>query len=154
MLNTLNAPSSYSNIAKRRLAKAGAPAGGKGEHDDPPRVLLVEDTPDVRKLIKFILEDTGMQVTALGDGQSASEMIDNWPAPDLVVMDRMLPFISGDDLIKRIRSDETWAEVPVIVVSAKARGDQVAESLMEGADDYVTKPFNPSHLIEVVGRYI
>lgn len=154
MIDALNSPNSYSRIAKRRLAKAINRSTDGTDGDQPKRVLVVEDTPDIRKLIKFILEDTGMQVTTLGDGLSASEMIANWPAPDLVVMDRMLPYMSGDALIQRIREDATWANVPVVVVSAKARGDEVAECLMEGADDYVTKPFSPSHFIEVVGRYV
>lgn len=154
MLASLESPIGYSEIERRRLSSALRSKRKRSDTDQPARVLVVEDTPDVRKLMKLILEGTGVQVTALGDGQSASEMIENWPAPDLVVMDRMLPFMSGDLLLQRIREDETWCDVPVVVVSAKARGEEVTESMTYGATEYVTKPFNTKHFVEVIGRYV
>ncbi len=154
MLGTLESPRGYSAIERRRLESALKRKRNRADSDQPARVLVVEDTPDVRKLMKFILEGSGVQVTTLGDGQSASEMIENWPAPDLVVMDRMLPYMSGDDLLQRIREDETWCDVSVVVVSAKASGDEVSESMAFGANEYVTKPFNSKHFVEVVGRYV
>ncbi|MFK7963032.1 MAG: response regulator [Burkholderiaceae bacterium] len=157
MVETLESPNVMPEIQKRRLAAAArykkAPPvrekrGGTGE------VLVVEDTPDIRRLMKIVLETFGMQVTMLGDGQSAADMIDMNQAPDLVIMDRMLPYVSGDKLIEKIRADQEWNEVPVVVVSAKARGSDVAESLHSGANDYVTKPFNSKHFMEVVSRYV
>ncbi|MCP5266773.1 MAG: response regulator transcription factor [Burkholderiaceae bacterium] len=120
----------------------------------PANVLLIEDTPDIRELIRFMLETSGMQVLTAGDGRHAIEMIENWPAPDAVVLDRMLPFVSGDELITRIRDDAIWHEVPIVVVSAKARGDDVAAAMRLGADDYVVKPFNPIRLVEVVQGFL
>lgn len=154
MLNALDAPRKYSVIERRRFKTALKGKSRGAERDTPARVLIVEDNADIRTMMKLILEDAGIQVTALGDGQSASELIENWPAPDLVVMDRMLPLVSGDVLIQRIRADSEWSEVPVVVVSAKARGSEVAEVMFDGANDYVTKPFNTKYFVETIGRYL
>jgi len=156
MAETLESPTVIPEIQRRRLAAAArfksplsrTRRAGTGE------VLVVEDTPDIRRLMKIVLENFGMRVTMLGDGQSAADLIEMVPAPDLVIMDRMLPYVSGDQLIDKIRADQQWASVPVVVVSAKARGSDVAESLHSGANDYVTKPFNSKHFMEVVSRYI
>ncbi len=153
-MGSVESPRGYGAIERRRLQSALRSRRRREDTDQPARVLVVEDTPDIRKLIKCILEGAGVQVTALGDGQSACEMIENWPAPDLVVMDRMLPYMSGDLLLQRIRENETWGEVPVVVVSAKARGEEVSESMASGANEYVTKPFNAKHFVEVIGRYV
>ncbi|MEZ5729777.1 MAG: response regulator [Burkholderiaceae bacterium] len=126
----------------------------KAESSAQPRVLVVEDQPDIRKLLKFLLETRGMQVATVGDGRSATEMIDTWPAPDLILMDRMLPYVSGDDLIRQVRADETWGKVPIVVVSAKARSEEIQESMHDGADDYLTKPVKPARLLEMVHRYV
>lgn len=153
MLDLLEAPATLSQIDRRRINTV-VRKKVRREGDAPARVLLVEDTADVRKLIKFLLQDAGVQVMALGDGRSAAEMIENWPAPDLVIMDRMLPFLSGDELIQQIRASDVWGRVPIVVVSAKARSDDIAQSMADGADDYVTKPFNPKHFAEVIHQYV
>lgn len=153
-MGSVESPRGYGAIERRRLQSALRSKRRRQDGDQPARVLVVEDTPDIRKLIKCILEGTGVQVTALGDGQSASEMIENWPAPDLVVLDRMLPYLSGDLLLQRIREDPAWCDVPVVVVSAKARGEDVSESMAYGANEYVTKPFNSKHFVEIIGRYV
>lgn len=153
MIDLLEAPAMRSQIDKRRVDRS-SPRKPRKDGDTPSRVLVVEDTADIRKLLKLVLESSGVQVMALGDGRSAAELIENWPAPDLVVMDRMLPFLSGDELIRQIRASDVWNKVPIVVVSAKARGDDIAQSMADGADDYVTKPFNPKHFAEVVNQYI
>lgn len=156
MAATLESPTDFPEIQKRRLAAAARSNSHPSNRlrKSTGEVLVVEDTPDIRRLMKIVLETFGMRVTMLGDGQSAADMIDMNQAPDLVIMDRMLPYVSGDLLIEKIRADQEWSEVPVIVVSAKARGSDVAESLHSGANDYVTKPFNSKHFMEVVGRYV
>ncbi|MGH1357766.1 MAG: response regulator [Burkholderiaceae bacterium] len=154
MLGLLDAPKTYSSIERRRLQGAVRKKPKRSNPDRPARALVVEDTVDIRRLMNLILEDAGLEVFSVGDGNSAADLIMQWPAPDLVILDRMLPYMSGEQLIKKIRSDELWSEVPVVVVSAKARGDEISEMMMDGADGYITKPFNAKHFVEVVNRFI
>ncbi len=154
MLDLLEAPKTYSSIERRRLQGAVRKKPNRTNPDQPARALVVEDTVDIRRLMNLILEDAGVEVCSVGDGNSAADLIAKWPAPDLVILDRMLPYLSGEELIRKIRSDDMWREVPVVVVSAKARGDEITEMMMEGADGYITKPFNAKHFVEVVNRFI
>lgn len=122
--------------------------------DQPAHVLVVEDAPDIRKLMRFLVLTSGAHVTSVADGRSAAAMIDREPPPDLIVVDRMLPILSGDELIRMVRSDPLWRDTPILVVSAKAREEDVADSLNDGANAYLTKPFNPKRFIDTVERFI
>ncbi|MEZ5740350.1 MAG: response regulator [Burkholderiaceae bacterium] len=122
--------------------------------EQPHRALLIEDTPDIRTLLRFPLQNSGIQVMAVGDGRSALELIECWPAPDVILLDRMLPFVDGDELIRRIRSEPTWAHVPIVIVSAKARDEDIAEAMGAGANEYITKPFSPMHVMKVLERHL
>lgn len=154
MIDSMRYADGFTSVVTQPAPSAIHARPRRKEGGPPPRIVVVEDTPDIRKLMRFMLERTGAQVLSVGDGQSAADMIDNWPAPDLIVLDRMLPFVSGDDLIRRIRADETWRHVPIVVVSAKARREDIAQSLSEGADDYLTKPFSPTQFMQTVERYV
>ena len=118
------------------------------------RVLIIEDTPDIRNLLRFLLQSTGIQVMAVGDGKSALELIECWPAPDVILLDRMLPYVDGDELIRSIRAEPTWSHVPIIVVSAKAQDEEIAEAMTAGATEYITKPFSPMHVMKVMERHL
>lgn len=135
-------------------AVLGAAGGGKRTLERPRRVLLIEDTPDVRTLLRFLLQGAGIQVMAVGDGRSALELIECWPAPDVILLDRMLPFVDGDELLRRIRNEPTWSHVPIVVVSAKARDEDIAQAMAAGANEYITKPFSPMHVMKVLERYL
>ena len=89
-----------------------------------------------------------------GDGRSALELIECWPAPDVILLDRMLPFVDGDELLRRIRAEPSWAHVPIVVVSAKAREEEIAQAMAAGANEYITKPFSPMHVMKVLERYL
>lgn len=118
------------------------------------RVLIIEDTPDIRNLLRFLLQSTGIQVMAVGDGKSAMELIECWPAPDVILLDRMLPYIDGDQLLRAIRAEPTWSHVPIIVVSAKAQSEEIAEAMAAGATEYITKPFSPVQVMKVMEKYL
>ncbi|MEZ5650441.1 MAG: response regulator [Burkholderiaceae bacterium] len=128
--------------------------GVRRHTDRPRRVLLIEDTPDIRTLLRFLLQSSGIQVMAVGDGRSALELIECWPAPDVILLDRMLPFVDGDELLRRIRAEPSWAHVPIVVVSAKAREEEIAQAMAAGANEYITKPFSPMHVMKVLERYL
>jgi two-component system response regulator RegX3 len=110
---------------------------------DPTRILLVEDEPSLVETVRYALEREGFGVIVARDGQEALDRFAAEP-PDLVILDLMLPVVSGLDVCRRIRDTST---VPIVIVTAKdAEADKVA-GLELGADDYVTKPFSVRELV-------
>jgi two-component system, OmpR family, response regulator RegX3 len=113
---------------------------------DPTRILLVEDEPSLVETVRYALEREGFGVIVARDGQEALDRFATEP-PDLVILDLMLPVVSGLDVCRRIRETST---VPIVIVTAKdAEADKVA-GLELGADDYVTKPFSVRELVSRV----
>ena len=108
------------------------------------RVLIVEDDREIRKLLKDYLTGYDYDVTEAKEGNQASELIAS-ECFDVILMDMMLPFRSGDVLIRELRSrkdDIKAARTPVIVISAKSGSETRIETIRIGADDYIIKPFN------------
>jgi DNA-binding response OmpR family regulator len=108
------------------------------------RVLIVEDDSEIRKLLKDYLTGYDYEVTEAKEGNQASELIAS-ECFDVILMDMMLPFRSGDVLIKELRGrkdDIKAARTPVIVISAKSGSETRIETIRIGADDYIIKPFN------------
>jgi len=110
------------------------------------RVLLVEDEADIRELIRYSLAQAGLEVEEAGDGAEALEKLHAF-APDLIVLDLMLPGMPGLEACQRLRSRADTARLPIMVVSAKANPSDRALGLAMGANDYVTKPFSPRDLL-------
>ena len=111
-----------------------------------PRVLVVEDEPDIAALIAYQLTREGFRVETTGSGPEALDAVGR-EVPDLVVLDRMLPGLSGDHVLERLKSEPATSHVPVLVLTAKReQGDRI-EGLELGADDYLTKPFSPRELV-------
>jgi two-component system, OmpR family, response regulator RegX3 len=109
----------------------------------PGRILLVEDEPSLAETVRYALEREGFDVELAADGQAALDRFDA-ARPDLVVLDLMLPVVSGLDVCRRMRATST---VPIVIVTAKdAEADKVT-GLELGADDYVTKPFSVRELV-------
>jgi two-component system alkaline phosphatase synthesis response regulator PhoP len=112
-----------------------------------PKILIVEDDPAVRDIVKIALEREGMTVEAVGDGETALKSFD--PASsalDLVILDVMLPGIDGITVCQEIRRS---SDVPIVMLTARDGETNVVVGLAVGADDYVTKPISPA---ELVGR--
>jgi len=107
------------------------------------RVLVVEDDPTVREVAVSYLEAAGFIVGSAGDGFAALAELERI-APDLVVLDRMLPGIDGAELCRRIRATTT---VPIIMLTAMGSTEDRISGLEAGADDYLTKPFSPRELV-------
>ena len=109
----------------------------------PPRVLVVDDEPPIRKLLRMGLSAHGYQVTEATNGKNALELLGK--SPDIIILDLGLPDIQGHDLLRMIRGRSE--AVPVIVLSS--RGDEAGkvQALDLGADDYVTKPFGMDELL-------
>jgi DNA-binding response OmpR family regulator len=110
------------------------------------RVLLVEDEADIRELIRYSLEQGGFEVEEASDGAEALEKLYAF-APDLIVLDLMLPGMLGLEVCQRLRAHTDTAHLPILIVSARTTTSDMALGLAMGADDYVTKPFSPRDLL-------
>jgi two-component system phosphate regulon response regulator PhoB len=111
-----------------------------------PRVLVVEDEPDIAALIAYQLTREGFRVETAGNGPDALEAIGR-EVPDLVVLDRMLPGLSGDEVLARLKAESVTSNVPVLVLTAKREQEDRIAGFELGADDYLTKPFSPRELV-------
>jgi DNA-binding response OmpR family regulator len=110
------------------------------------KVLVVEDETDIRELIRYSLAQAGLEVEEAGNGAEALEKMDSF-APDLIVLDLMLPGMPGLEICRRLRSRPDTARLPIMVVSARSSASERSLGLAMGADDYVTKPFSPRDLL-------
>ena len=107
------------------------------------RILVVDDDPPSVKMTAFLLREEGYEVVSADNGRKALEMMQS-EAPDLVIMDVMMPHIDGLEVTRRIRQT---MDVPIIILSAKGETADKVSGLEVGADDYLSKPFEPSELI-------
>ena len=110
------------------------------------RILIVEDEEPIRQMMRFSLERAGFQVDEAEDARGARLAIAE-QAPDLVLLDWMLPGTSGIDFARELKADEATRELPIIMVTARAEEENRVRGLDFGCDDYVTKPFSPSELV-------
>lgn len=110
-----------------------------------PTILLVEDDSMIRELVSIYLEKAGYEVIAAANGEDAKESFRLYQ-PCLVILDRMLPQISGEELCGWFRSQKR-NKVSIIMLSAKAKTQDKIDGLKMGADDYMTKPFEPDELV-------
>ena len=108
-------------------------------------VLLVEDEADIREMLTFTLERSGFNVVSAETAEQALEILDG-PLPNLVLIDWMLPGMSGVDLARRLRRDPITAELPLLMLTARGEESDKLKSFDAGIDDYVTKPFSPREL--------
>ncbi len=110
------------------------------------RILIIEDDRDIVELVRYNLANEGFQVSAAREGKAGLAAVRKSP-PDLLVLDLMLPELSGLEVCKAIRRDEALNRLPILMLTARgAEADRVL-GLEMGADDYVTKPFSPRELI-------
>lgn len=112
----------------------------------PARILVVEDEPAIQELIAANLIRAGHHVLNAGDAEVAQRLVRE-ALPDLILLDWMLPGMSGLDLARRLRADERTRGVPLIMLTARGQEHDKVLGLEAGADDYVTKPFSPRELM-------
>ena len=116
-------------------------------------VLVVDDDPVILKLLEVNFEMEGFNVLVARDGEEGIEVAQR-DQPDLVVSDIMMPKKSGLELVIALKGDASTSEIPIILLSAKAQNADVRAGLEAGADDYVTKPFEPLDLVDRVNRLL
>ena len=118
-----------------------------------PRILIVEDDPDILDLITLYLRKAGHTVDTLSHGDAVLSRLRTEPA-DLVVLDLMLPGVGGLEVCQALRNDSATARLPVIMLTARSDETDRVSGLELGADDYVTKPFSPKELVARVAALL
>ncbi|MDH3273971.1 MAG: response regulator [Gammaproteobacteria bacterium] len=116
--------------------------------------LLIDDDEDIVYLLRMLLLRDGFIVHTATNGRDAQEFIATSKPTDIVITDLMLPYASGFELITQIREDRKWKDVPVIVLSGKVTERDAVRALDIGANDYVTKPYNPQELSARIRRLL
>jgi phosphate regulon transcriptional regulator PhoB len=110
------------------------------------RVLIIEDDKDIVELVRYNLANEGFEVIAIADGSSGLASLRK-AAPDLLILDLMLPRMPGLEVCKEIRRDSTLNRLPILMLTARGEEADRVVGLEMGADDYVTKPFSPRELV-------
>ena len=110
------------------------------------RILVVEDEQPIREMISFALDNAGFASQEAADARQAQTLIADG-LPDLILLDWMLPGMSGIDYARRLKKDELTHEIPIIMLTARTEEEDKVHGLESGADDYVTKPFSPRELV-------
>jgi len=123
---------------------------GGGENDTPKKVLVCDDEKHIVRLIQVNLERQGYEVVTAYDGRDAIAKIKS-EKPNLIVLDVMMPYIDGIEVLRWIRRNPETENLPVVMLTVKAQDDEVAEGYLAGADFYLTKPFNPQELQDFFG---
>lgn len=116
-------------------------------------ILIADDEPNIVLSLEFVLEEEGYRVRIARDGQEALDALAT-ELPDLVLLDVMLPRVSGFEVCERIRADPRWRGLRVVMLSAKGREVEVRKGLALGADAYVTKPFAIKDLLAEVAAQL
>jgi two-component system alkaline phosphatase synthesis response regulator PhoP len=119
----------------------------------PGKILVVEDEETTASLIDYKLTNSGYQTTVVPDGIQALESL-RTSLPDLIILDLMMPLMSGREFLITLREKPDCARIPVIILSAKTLEKDVLEGLALGADDFMKKPFSPSELIARVKTHL
>jgi len=115
------------------------------------KIVIAEDEPHIAKLVVFKLEREGYDVTWAKDGGEAWDMIQK-TAPDLAILDVMMPVMDGFEVLKKIKEDESLKDLPILILSARGQEQDVVRGFDLGVDDYIVKPFKPAELVARIKR--
>ena len=118
-----------------------------------PTVLVVDDDPSIQRLVVITFEMEGWQVLIADDGVAGLAAAKR-ESPDAILLDVMMPKMDGLSVATELKADPDTARIPVILLSAKAQAGDLGAGLAAGADEYITKPFDPLELLELVTTLI
>ncbi len=109
-------------------------------------ILVVEDEDAIRAMLMMVLEQAGFSAIAAADAEDAQKIVHE-NLPDLILLDWMLPGISGAEWARRLKKEQSYRELPIILLTARGEEEDKVKGLEIGADDYMTKPFSPKELV-------
>lgn len=116
-------------------------------------IVIADDDETIREVVEFKLSSQGWNVTVFENGRECWEYLETNDPPDLIVLDIMMPGLSGLQVLQRIRENESLSSVPVLILTSRGREEHVVEGFERGATDYLTKPFSPTELVaRIKGR--
>ncbi len=124
------------------------------EKADAALALVVEDDDQIAYLLRFILEREGYVVHLARDGRQAQSLIQELGPPALVMLDVMLPYVDGYQLLGKMREHPGWENVPILMLTAKSQEKDIVRALDNGASDYIVKPFKPDELRARIKRLV
>ncbi len=116
-------------------------------------ILVADDDEILVEMIRFRLEGLGHLVVIAADGEAALKAVTAL-GPDLVVLDMMMPIVSGSEVLARLKGDPATRNIPVIMLTSRSGEADIVEALKAGADDYLTKPFIPQEMITRVEKLL
>ena len=111
-----------------------------------PRILIAEDNPQGAELLEVYLSAEAYEVRLASDGEQALEAVSEWK-PDLILLDVMMPRISGFEVCKRLKSDESTRDIAIIMVTALDQSSDIDRAVDAGTDDFLSKPINQTELL-------
>ena len=116
------------------------------------KILIIEDDKDIVYILKSILELEGYQISFALSGKEGLSLAKK-EVPDIIILDLMLPDIDGYDICKEIRADTTFKKTHIVMLTAKSGTRDELTGIIDGADDYIAKPFNPLDVVETI-KYV
>jgi DNA-binding response OmpR family regulator len=117
------------------------------------RILIVDDEPNIVAALEFLLQKNGYAVKVAANGEDALAQLDAFK-PDLVLLDVMMPKVSGYEVCQRMRAQPQWRHIKIVMLSAKGREVEVSKGMSLGADLYVTKPFSSTELVATIDELL
>ena len=117
------------------------------------KILIADDEPNIVTSLEFLLSRAGFELRVARDGQAALTAVEEF-RPDLVLLDVMMPLLSGFEVCQSIRANAAWQGVKILMLTAKGREAEVSKGLALGADAYVSKPFSTKALLERVNELL
>jgi CheY-like chemotaxis protein len=117
------------------------------------RILIVDDEPHILEVIRVSLEDFGFDLMEVSDGENVTQTVLD-ARPDLILLDVMMPGKDGYTICRELKSDPQSAAIPIILLTAKSRPEEVEQGLSSGANAYVSKPFSPLSLLTVIHQHL
>ena len=120
--------------------------------EEKQKILVIDDDEDTRVLLEFILNRAGFNVYLAIDGETALDRIETETPPALILLDILMPFHDGFEVLQAIKANEQWQQVPVIMLTSREDEDDIVKGFRKGVTDYVTKPFKPAELVARIQR--
>jgi DNA-binding response OmpR family regulator len=117
------------------------------------RILIADDEPNIVVSLEFLMKQKGYDVRVATNGEDALQAVGEF-GPELILLDVMMPRLSGYDVCQKVRENPAWAGIRIIMLSAKGRDVEVNKGMAVGADAYVTKPFSTKDLLAQVARLL
>ena len=116
-------------------------------------ILVADDSPSIRKFVSFALAMKGFEIISAADGMEALEKLPNHKV-NLVITDLNMPNVDGFELIKSIRSNEEFKDIPIIILSSLGGSEEIQKGMNFGANSYLIKPFDPKRIAYEVAKYL